>query len=65
MWRVLLKTERGGGSENTYLLNSDDNMCRHCPDGMAHLLTCSVVAILRLRSSVELLTWHIMVVGCS
>ena len=54
---------RGGGSDITYLLNSDDDMRRHRLDDVARLLTCSVVAIVRLRLSVELLTWRVVVVG--
>ena len=54
---------RGGGSEITYLFNSDDDMRRHRLDDVARPLTCSVVAIVRLRSSVELLTWRVVVVG--
>ena len=38
-------------------------MRRHRWDDVARLWTCSVVAIDCLRSSVELLTWHVVVVG--
>ena len=41
---------KGRGDEITYLLNSDDDMRRHRLDDVARLLTCSVIAIVRLRS---------------
>ena len=53
---------RGGGSEITCLLNSDDDMRRHHVHDVARLMTCSVVAIVRLRS---LLTWRVVVGGGS
>ena len=55
-WRLLLeyKMERGGGSEITYLLNGDDDMRHHRLDDVpSH----------RHLSSVELLTWCVVVVG--
>ena len=52
MWGLLLeeKTEKRGGSEITYLFNSDDDMHHHHLDVMAHLQTCPVIAIVRLSS---------------
>jgi len=63
-----VKKGNGEGSDSpASMWIGDDDMCHHRLNDVAHPLTCQVIAVSHCPSSVQLMTWHglVVVVGMS